>query len=189
MICPYCKKTIPDGAVKCTFCGSMLNLDPASSSNIDSISSDEIGAFVGANARYYIQSFSKFTMSGRERFCVTWNWSTFGFTFLWMLYRKMYILALVTFVAFCIPGINIILHIVVGMVGNYLYYRHVKEKVIEIRSAQSPQNFYPVLQEMGGVNRWVISLAVIISILLGLLFIFFFTAISAYLGHFAGLAI
>ncbi|MDD2582775.1 MAG: DUF2628 domain-containing protein [Desulfuromonadaceae bacterium] len=167
----------------------MLNLDPASSSNIDSISSDEVGVFVGDNASYYIQIFSKFTISGRERFCVTWNWSTFGFTFLWMLYRKMYILALVTFVAFCIPGINIILHIVVGMVGNYLYYRHVKEKIVEIRSTQSPQNFYPVLREMGGVNRWVISLAVIISIMLGLLFIFFFAAISAYLGHFAGLAI
>ena len=161
----------------------MLNLDPANSINMDSISSDEIRAFVGGNAHYYIQCFSKFTMTGREKFTVTWNWSCFGFTFIWFLYRKMYALAALTFVVFCIPGINILLHIGVGMIGNYLYYRHVKGNIIEIRTRQLQQNYFPVLQELGGVNTWVISLGVIICIIMAILFAMFFSTMIAFMGQ------
>lgn len=190
MICPYCKETIMDGAIKCRHCGSMLNLDPASSINIDSISSDEIRAFVGDNAHYYVQCFSRFTITGKEQFCVTWNWSCFGFTFIWFLYRKMYALAIISFFVFCIPGVNILLHIGVGMIGNYLYYRHVKGNIIKIRATQSPLNYMPVLQELGGVNRWVTTLGVIICIIMTILFALFFSTMIAFMGqHFTGITI
>ena len=120
MICPYCKETILDGAIKCKHCGSMLNLDYPNTVTIDNIGTDEIRAFVGDNSYYYIQNFSKFTITGREQFCVTWNWSCFGFTWLWFLYRKMYFHSIITFIVFCLPGINIFLHIGAGMVGNYV---------------------------------------------------------------------
>lgn len=183
MICPYCKETIQDGTIKCRYCGSILNLNTGNSINTDNITTDEIRAFVGNNADYYIQNFSKFTQTGTEKFCPTWNWSTFGFTFLWMLYRKMYMQAVITFVVFCLPGLNIILHIFAGVVGNYLYYRHVKQNIIEIRAVQSPQNYYPMLQDVGGVNRWVITVGVIFSIILGLLVFFFFAAITTFIAN------
>lgn len=182
MICPYCKETILDGAIKCKHCGSMLNLDPSNPIKADNISSDEIRSFVGGNAHYYIQQFSRFTITGREKFCVTWNWSCFGFTFIWFLYRKMYALAAISFVVFCIPGVNILLHIGVGMIGNYLYYRHAKGEIVEIRSTQSTQNYIPVLQEFGGVNRWVISMGVVICIIMAILFALFFSTMIAFMG-------
>ncbi|MFA7405012.1 MAG: DUF2628 domain-containing protein [Pelobacteraceae bacterium] len=189
MICPYCKETILDGAIKCKHCGSMLNLDPTNSINIDSITTDEIRAFVGQNSYYYIQNFSKFTIMGREKFSITWNWSCFGFTFLWFLYRKMYALAVISFVIFCLPGINLFMHIIVGAVGNYLYYRHVKSKIIEVRSTQSALNYFPVLEELGGINTWVTTFGVIVCIIMAILFALFFSTMIASMGHITGITI
>lgn len=181
MTCPYCKETILDGAIKCRYCGSILNSDANYSFNVDNISVDEMRAFVGSNADYYLRAFSKYYRTGVEKFVPTWNWSCAGFTFLWFLYRKMYMLSLITFIVFCLPGINVLLHIFVGVVGNYLYYRHARQNVLEIRVTQSSQNYIPALQETGGVNRWVITAGLILGIILVLLFIMFFATITAFI--------
>ena len=189
MICPYCKETIQDGASKCRHCGSELNLDAASRITTDSTTREEMRAFVGNNSEYYIQNFFQFSKTGTEKFCPTWNWSTFCFTFIWMLYRKMYVPAVITFVVFCIPGINIILHIVAGVAGNYLYYKHVKKKIEEVRSTRTQQNLYPILQEEGGVHKWVIWVAVVFSMILVMLFFLLFASIVALIGKFGGMTL
>src|SRR6266568_1355784 len=107
MICPYCKETILDGALKCRFCGSMLPPEPFGYTG-SSPDDGEARAFVGKNADYYLRNFSKFTVTGTESFAPTWNWSAFGFTFVWMLYRKMYVESAVTFLIFCVPGLNLL---------------------------------------------------------------------------------
>jgi hypothetical protein len=189
MICPYCKETIEDGATTCRYCGAAPHLDPADRSTSAGITTDEISALVGPNSHYYLQNFSKFSQTGIEKFCPTWNWSAFCFSFIWMLYRKMYVPAVITFVIFCLPGINIILHVVVGVVGNYLYYRHVQAKIVEIRQNQTPQRFYPTLHAVGGIHLWVIWVAIIFSIILVLLIALLFASIIAIIGKYGGMQI
>jgi len=150
---------------------------------------DEIRAFIGTNSFYYLRQFAKFTQTGVEKFVPTWNWSCFGFTFLWMLYRKMYLASLLTFVIFCVPGVNIVLHIVAGVVGNYLYYRHVKEKIGELRAIHPAERYLQLLPEAGGVHTWVIWWGIIISAIITLLFFLFFATIIASMSKVSGIVI
>jgi hypothetical protein len=185
MICPYCKETILEGAIKCRHCGSVLNVNTTTNKTDDTsgMSADEIRVFVGPNAHYYAQTFSNFSRAGTEKFCMTWNWSCFGFTFLWLLYRKMYVQSLLTFIVFWIPGLNIILHIFAGIIGNYLYYLHAKEKIMGIRAAQSTPYLKPALQDVGGVNKWVITAGILIGIIITILITIFFSTMIAFMGQ------
>jgi hypothetical protein len=180
MICPYCKETILDGAIKCRHCGSMLSSGPFASQT-GSVSGEEFQAFIGNNSDYYLRNFGRFTATGTDTFTPTWNWSAFGFTFIWMLYRKMYLQSAVTFVIFCVPGVNLFLHIAVGAFANYLYYKHAKEKILETRPRLAPQELYPALSQIGGVHGWAITVGIAVGVILVVTLSLFFAAISTFL--------
>jgi hypothetical protein len=119
-------------------------------------------ALVGSNATYYLEKFGKFNVDGVETFQATWNWPAFLFTFWWMLYRKMYLWSLVTFVVLTIPYVGFAAWIACGIAGNYLYFRHARGKVEEVRRV-NPPDIQSTLAKLGGTHEWVKVVAVIIT--------------------------
>ena len=180
MICPYCKETILEGAVKCRHCGSMLHAGPCGDAGT-SMSDDEVRAFVGNNSDYYLRNFARFTATGADNFAPTWNWSACGFTFIWMLYRKMYLASGITFVIFCLPGVNLMLHLAVGVLANWLYFRHARRLTAQARQRLAPQDLFATLHRKGGVHGWAITVGIAVGAVLVVLFAFFFATISTFL--------
>lgn len=175
MYCGKCGVNLPEGVEFCPNCGA-----PAKAGKPDDetgvapgIGIDEIELFVGKNAGYYGTVFRKFNIRGQETFTPTWNWSAFLFNFWWMLYRKLYLWSLLWLLLTFIPFFGLIFMIAAGISGNYLYYRHATSKIREAKSLQSPAQLPAVLTELGGVNGWVIPVAIVVTvgfILLALLF-------------------
>lgn len=129
-----------------------------------SLTDQEIIYFVRENPYKYLSKFKKFNIAGVDHFTPTWNWSAFLFSDPWLLYRKLYFWALITFILSLIPGINIIVFVLWGICGNYVYYKHVKKKILALKTS-NPYYDVHVLSKVGGVNTWVIPVFIILSII------------------------
>lgn len=163
MFCTKCGKELPEGAAFCSGCGA-----PARSSDSGATDAgtgvDEVGIFIGKKADYYKTKFRKFNVRGVETFAPTWNWCAFLFTFWWMLYRKLYLWALVWILLTFVPFFGLVFWIAAGIVGNYLYFRHVNARIREARSVQPSHQLPAALAELGGVNEWVIPVAIVVTL-------------------------
>ncbi len=163
---------------KCRQCGSRIVLssdlitkekEPYDAASVyisvaegDSIT-DELAAFIVKNRAQYLAKFEKFNHEGIDRFAVTWHWPAFLFNLWWFLYRKLYIWALIAFVALCIPVFNFISFILFGIVGNYLYYKHALKKINALHAFDLSADISSDLAGIGGVNRWAMVLGIVIS--------------------------
>ena len=107
---------------------------------------EELRLFVGKNADYYIAKWEELGETQK----VSWNWAAFMFGLLWFGYRKMYPHAFVFLVfslvlqfiqtavkthPIVIMLTNILISVVVGMFGNYLYYQYAKTKIKQIKES------------------------------------------------------
>ncbi len=124
---------------------------------------------------YYQRMFQRFHSAEGPRFALTWNWApVFVEPFLWFLYRKMYLFALVYLIG---PVISVFLtgditvpvvwSIIASVSANYVYYWHLKDIFIRVkqRMGVSPENRQRELADAGGVQPYVLWL-VVASILL-----------------------
>jgi len=50
-----------------------------------------------------------------------------------------------------------------GMTGNYIYYKHAKKKILEVRNLHPSSDVSLYLSQIGDVNRWVWWVAIIIA--------------------------
>ncbi|MBA4418670.1 MAG: hypothetical protein C0392_12295 [Syntrophus sp. (in: bacteria)] len=165
--CTKCGKQAVEGSSFCRDCGDKV-LDIQSdiqSAPVTSVVTDQdYDTFVGSNADKYLTKFKKFSINGADGFSATWHWPAFFVPFYWMLYRKLYLWALLVFVLSIIPYVNFILMIVFGIMGNYIYYKHTKKKLLKINLAPSFSDVQRAVNiaRQGGVNSVAVILAPIL---------------------------
>lgn len=123
--------------------------------------------FIGPNADQYLETFKKFSANGQPRFALSWNWPAFLYiSFLWFLYRKMYLHAFVYAVGPMVStyltgdvSAGIVWSIMAGATANYLYYWHCLEQIGRIKQAGRLEP--TVLKETGGIQPYVIWVGVV----------------------------
>lgn len=142
---------------------------------------DAYGAVIQKNAGYYKNAFRTMDENNQS---ASWNWSAFLFPGYWSFYRKMYLLGIVIFavrllsilpthhyvdgsysVTFSVGVFDLILNILCGFFGNYLY----KRKVDGIVSSASGMEWLDKIRYMrsrGGVNGASCIAPAIINIVL-----------------------
>lgn len=203
MLCPQCEQEKDISAKVCSTCdgtqhqAEQQTAAPHTESNDPDKLEEFYKAMVGNNSqRYYLRHFFRFDSDGKAG--ASWNWSAFFATFFWLLYRKMWLSALVYFVlAIAIPLViatgvaNMSVDTVIGksyslclagililppIYANAIYYRHCKKKISGIRSSSHDlQRQLGELSGKGGISN--LAVIVVLATALG---IFLATGIQAY---------
>jgi hypothetical protein len=181
--CKRCSRQSPDDAKFCRQCGdSLAPATGAAETAVEAptpspIQDDETlwRQFIGPNADRYLDTFKRFSSNGRPKFALSWNWPAFLFvSFLWFLYRKMYLHAFVYAVGPMVStyltgdfSTGMIWSVMAGATANYLYYWHCREHIDEIKKTGrlTPAVQEAVLKESGGVQPYVIWVGVVFYIL------------------------
>jgi hypothetical protein len=179
--CPKCNQQNQDDSKFCYQCGTNLSVTvepPAASPatlHSNRIDGDLWREFIGPHAERYLEQFGKFGSEQAPRFALTWNWPAFLFIpFLWFLYRKMYLYAMVyaigPMVSTYLTGdvtVGIVWSIMAGATGNYVYFWYCREQIGEIkrRTGDDQATRTLALKESGGVQPYVIWVGVVFYML------------------------
>ena len=115
--------------------------------------------FIGPHADRYLVHFKKFGLGEEPRFALTWNWPAFLYiSFLWFLYRKMYVYAAVyalgPMISTYLTGdltVGLVWSVMAGATANYVYYWHCREQIGEIKKSSWTD---PLKQEEALKGGW-----------------------------------
>ncbi len=199
-VCPSCSQDTPIDANFCAQCGQALvkhSPDPPTESDpLPSQSTPTMlqlwETFIGPSKSlqfswktgwtwrpaflYYKEKFSRLETPAGPRFALSWNWpAAFFDSFLWFLYRKMYMFALLYAVAPALAifltgdmTVGIVSRILAGASANYLYYWHVKDKLQRIMSIPQMDDAARanLVREEGGVQPYVLWLGAVLHVLM-----------------------
>lgn len=109
------------------------------------ISDPDLPAFIGPNAGYYQErwrrGFARKQTLARMTMMVSWNWAAFFLSIPWMLWRRMYGMAAVLFIAVLVVqvleivtgrsynGLLLAFALMTGIYGNGWYFQHALGKL------------------------------------------------------------
>ena len=171
-ICPQCKKEIGYYDKLCYHCGQEFEVEYE----------DERAAYIQKKVGTYLNKFDKLD-SGEK--ASSWNWCAFLFTCDWLIYRKMYKLAIIVLVALVavelvaeiilysvisnelvadlmVNMVSVVASVYVGIMGDRWYKKKI-DKLVEEGALLEPdekQEHY----KKGGTNLIVTIIVVAISI-------------------------
>lgn len=187
-LCEKCGKEVQGGEIFCRHCGARLLSQQASPSGFAStgkINDEDYALFIGKNADKYLAKFKKFNLTGEDSFAATWHWPAFFVPFFWLLYRKLYLWALLVFIVGLIPYVGFAAMVVFGISANYLYYTHAKNKLLEVKTAQPASDVQRVaaIARRGGVNSLVVIIPVVMIPIIAILAAIAIPQFAAYRVH------
>ena len=130
---------------------------------------------------YYLEKFRLFQGSTGPRFALSWHWPAALFDpFLWFLYRKIYLYALLYAVgpvlSVFITGdmsVGVVWRFLAGASANYIYFWHVKDHLQRIRSQAKLDATLQMrlVKEDGGIQPYVFWLGIALHLfMIGLIF-------------------
>lgn len=116
---------------------------------------------------HYRKAFLSFKKDNSK---ICWNWCSFFFGGWHLLYRKAYLGgAIALAVSYFLSGTYIaplLCWILAGMFGDYFVYKGFNDKLTEAKSKyQTKEEQLAFLKRCGGVNKWVVVLGIIITII------------------------
>lgn len=177
-ICPRCKKEIGYYENVCIYCGEEFEVEYP----------DERATYIQKNVDKYLSKFDKMNAKDSN---TSWNWCAFLFTFSWIVYRKMYKLAVVVMlimfaVEFAVGSLSIFVDggksadllinvvsigfsIAIGILGNGWYQAKVNKLVEE--GAELPAEEKQQHYKKGGTNILAVIILALISGALNLLLV------------------
>ncbi len=132
---------------------------------------------------FYIDAFNRYEVDGVERFQWIWSWWAFAGGVFFLLYRKLYIEAVVffilSFVATQVPFAGIALMIASGGIFIYFVYKRYKKIVTtavehEIKGDMAVES----LNELGGYNQWSLYVAVGLNLLFMIGFLYIISTLA-----------
>jgi len=206
MFCPKCGTSNNDSSKFCSSCGNSLSALAGSQSSSQDYSVNQ-GEFYKAaigpkNQDYYLTRFLRFDQEGKAG--GSWHWPAFFLTFYWLLYRKMWLNALVYFLSpylLLIPvgiisvvfgkggevlvGLGYVLYLIAIFIvppiyANALYYKHCNKKIAEVKTnTKDTQRQLGEVSGKGGTSN-VILIFVCIFMFIAVIGILAAIAIPAY---------
>lgn len=144
------------------------------------VDEQSVAAFVGKNQSYYVMKWKMMRATSNK---VSWNWSSFLFNTYWMLYRKMYIPAMIkllidwtlNYMGTVGSVISLGLWIVCGLFGNYLYFQNMEQRIVEADVLGYTEKTY-YLHQKGGTTLAPVA---IVGVLYLALYVVMFVGLAA----------
>lgn len=199
MKCPYCGEELGINNtcmnMTCSHVNSTFNFSEDSTLNepvinisesvnksfsySDDISEEELTTFIGGNnTNYYLKYIDKHKTN--KRF-LSWNWPCFFLSNYWLLYRKLYVPAVILISLIFASSqlfrfktqifLLLILHAILGLFANSMYLNNCERKIKKIRtdlSISNIQEYMSKLHKKGGIN-WIVPLIFLIICALGIM--------------------